>query len=76
MRENCWVLTYTAAAKQPDREGEDEKEKPEGCASFPDRSSLSLAGHSQSHVNVPGAKVKRGTHTQACVCICLILLLS
>lgn len=30
MRENCWVLTYTAIAKQPGGCGEDEKEKPEG----------------------------------------------
>lgn len=70
------MLTYTAVAKKPDRDGEDEKEKAEGRTSFPDKSSLFLVGHSRSHVNVSGAKVKRAAHTQACACICLILLLS
>lgn len=83
MRENCWVPTYTAVAKKkqnktkpkpkPERErergrdGEDGKEKPEGHAFFPDRSLLSLVGHSQLHVNVPGTKVKGGTHTGLCM---------
>lgn len=53
--------------KKTQRDGEDGKEKPEGCTSFPDKSSLSLVGHSQSHMNVPGAKVKRGAHTGLCM---------
>lgn len=53
--------------RERERDGEDGKEKPEGHAFFPDRSSLSLVGHSQSHVNVPGSKVKRGAHTGLCM---------